>query len=96
MGQPETKVGDLCRELGITRQTLYRYVSPQGELRADGKKLMAARGRAQRTDVAEPLTHSDVQPTSNGAGQPLGASGPREGDLPADGPGAGLLPDPRK
>ncbi|MGC8212730.1 hypothetical protein [Ralstonia pseudosolanacearum] len=21
MGQPETKVGDLCKELGITRQT---------------------------------------------------------------------------
>ena len=27
MGQPETKVGDLCAELGITRQTLYRFVS---------------------------------------------------------------------
>jgi DNA invertase Pin-like site-specific DNA recombinase len=41
MGQLETKVGDLCRELGITRQSLYRYVSPTGELRADGQKLMA-------------------------------------------------------
>lgn len=39
MGQPETKVGDLCQELGITRQTLYRHVSPQGELRSDGKNL---------------------------------------------------------
>jgi DNA invertase Pin-like site-specific DNA recombinase len=28
MGQPETKVGDLCQELGVTRQTLYRHVSP--------------------------------------------------------------------
>ena len=36
MGQPETKVGDLCKELGITRQTLYRHVSPKGELRPDG------------------------------------------------------------
>jgi len=34
MGQPDTKVGDLCTELGITRQTLYRHVSPTGELRA--------------------------------------------------------------
>lgn len=40
MGQPETKVGDLCKELGITRQTLYRHVSPKGELRVDGLKLL--------------------------------------------------------
>ena len=41
MGQPETTVGDLCNELGITRQTLYRHVSPKGELRADGLKLLS-------------------------------------------------------
>jgi DNA invertase Pin-like site-specific DNA recombinase len=41
MGQPETKVGELCRELGVTRQTLYRHVSPTGALRADGTKLLA-------------------------------------------------------
>ncbi|MFJ2317192.1 MULTISPECIES: recombinase family protein [unclassified Glutamicibacter] len=40
MGHKETKVGVLCEELGITRQTLYRHVSPSGELRADGQKLM--------------------------------------------------------
>jgi len=40
MGQPETVVGDLCRELGVTRQTLYRHVAPDGSLRADGKKLV--------------------------------------------------------
>ncbi|MDY7549135.1 recombinase family protein [Glaciimonas sp. CA11.2] len=40
MGQPETTVGDLCDEMGITRQTLYRHVSPQGELRPDGQKLL--------------------------------------------------------
>lgn len=40
MGKPETKVSDLCQELGITRQTLYRHVSPNGELRQDGKKLI--------------------------------------------------------
>lgn len=40
MGQPETNVGDLCEELGITRQTLYRHVSPQGEPRPDGLKLL--------------------------------------------------------
>ena len=40
MGQAETKVGNLCEELGITRQTLYRHVSPKGELRVDGRKLL--------------------------------------------------------
>jgi DNA invertase Pin-like site-specific DNA recombinase len=36
MGKPETNVGVLCRELGITRSTLYRHVSPAGEPRSDG------------------------------------------------------------
>lgn len=40
MGEPETKVSDLCEELGITRQTLYRHVSPEGGLRPDGEKLL--------------------------------------------------------
>ena len=43
MGQPETKVADLCEELGVTRQTLYRFVSPTGELRDDGKRLLERR-----------------------------------------------------
>ncbi len=41
MGKPETVVGDLCTELGITRQTLYRHVSPLGELRPDGQRLLS-------------------------------------------------------
>jgi DNA invertase Pin-like site-specific DNA recombinase len=40
MGKLETKVGELCRELGITRQTLYRHVGPDGALREDGRKLL--------------------------------------------------------
>ncbi len=40
MGQPETKVSELCQELGITRQTLYRHISPKGDLRTDGIKLL--------------------------------------------------------
>lgn len=42
MGKPETRVGALCDELGVTRQTLYRHVSPKGELRPDGEKLIRA------------------------------------------------------
>ncbi|TIP69854.1 MAG: recombinase family protein [Mesorhizobium sp.] len=40
MGKPETKVAELCAELDITRQTLYRFVGPKGQLRADGEKLL--------------------------------------------------------
>ncbi|MBZ0291719.1 MAG: recombinase family protein [Anaerolineae bacterium] len=40
LGKPDTVVNGLCRELGITRQTLYRYVTPAGMLRADGKRLL--------------------------------------------------------
>lgn len=43
MGKPETNVGALCAELGVTRQTLYRHVSPSGEIRDDGKKLLNRR-----------------------------------------------------
>ncbi|WP_425554583.1 recombinase family protein [Georgenia daeguensis] len=40
MGQPDTNVGELCKELGVTRQTLYRHISPAGELREAGRRLM--------------------------------------------------------
>ena len=39
MGKPKTKVGDLCRELGVTCQTLYRHVSPAGNLREDRRNF---------------------------------------------------------
>ena len=47
MGQPETKIAELCAELGITRQTLYRHVDPKGALRPDGHKLLERRGGGQ-------------------------------------------------
>ena len=43
MGQPGTKVSDLCLEIGITRQTLYRHVSPNGSIRADGIRILEKR-----------------------------------------------------
>ena len=45
MGQPGTKVGELCAELGVTRQTLYRHVDPKGALRPDGQKLLGRKGK---------------------------------------------------
>jgi len=43
MGQRETKVGALCKELGVTRQTLYRHLDPEGRLRPDGERLLGRR-----------------------------------------------------
>lgn len=43
MGRPDTTVGALCAELGNTRQTLYRHVPPEGELRPGGLRLLAGR-----------------------------------------------------
>lgn len=40
MSQKETVVSDLCKELGVTRQTLYRHLGPDGVLRQDGQKLL--------------------------------------------------------
>ena len=41
MGKRETNVATLCEELGITRQTLYRHIAPNGTLRPAGKKVLA-------------------------------------------------------
>jgi DNA invertase Pin-like site-specific DNA recombinase len=43
MGKKDTNVSALCKELGITRQTLYRHVAPTGELREAGHKVLAQR-----------------------------------------------------
>ena len=37
----DTIVAELCEEQGIARVTLYRYVSPDGELRDYGKRVLA-------------------------------------------------------
>ena len=49
MAKRDTKVGDLCRELGVTRQTLYRFVGPKGELRADATRLLKRNGQRRTT-----------------------------------------------
>lgn len=49
MSQPDTKVGDLCRELGVTRQTLYRHIDPAGQLREHGSRLLKGVRPAKRS-----------------------------------------------
>lgn len=40
MKNKDTNVSELCRELGVSRQTLYRYIGPDGELRDYGKQVL--------------------------------------------------------
>ena len=40
MGQKETVVSELCKELGTTRATLYRYLSPKGDLRTPAIEVL--------------------------------------------------------
>ncbi|MCM8858029.1 MAG: recombinase family protein [Candidatus Thiodiazotropha sp.] len=40
MKNKDTNVSELCRELGVSRQTLYRYVGPDGNLRDYGKQVL--------------------------------------------------------
>jgi hypothetical protein len=59
MGQPETKVGELCAELGITRQTLYRHVDLKGKLRPDGKKLLSGQKQSAAKKITTDLPFSE-------------------------------------
>ena len=40
ISNPTTIISVLCKELSITRQTLYRYLSPTGDLRDDAIRLL--------------------------------------------------------
>ncbi len=40
MAERATSVRDLCAELGVSKHTLYRHVSPEGKLRERGRRVM--------------------------------------------------------
>lgn len=40
MRNHDTIVPELCKELGITKATLYRYIGPDGELREPARKVL--------------------------------------------------------
>ena len=40
MKNRDTSVTELCKELKITRATLYKYISPSGELRDNAKRVL--------------------------------------------------------
>jgi hypothetical protein len=53
MGKPETKVSELCQEIGISRQTLYRHASANGEAYPDGVRVLSRRWRRTRLRTFE-------------------------------------------
>jgi DNA invertase Pin-like site-specific DNA recombinase len=52
MGQPGSNVGELCIELGVSRQTLYRHMDPTGHLRPDGEKLLGRKRKGPAPTAA--------------------------------------------
>ncbi|MGY4572144.1 hypothetical protein ACVWY5_005214 [Bradyrhizobium sp. USDA 3256] len=58
MASRDTQVGKLCDELGVTRQTLYRFVSPKGELRDDAKRLL---GIGSTADTPAPIKKQEEE-----------------------------------
>lgn len=61
MGQPDTKVGELCAELGVTLQTLYRHVSPTGDIRPDGQKLLTTRHVSPKVTPARTQGNTETE-----------------------------------
>lgn len=57
MAVPGSSVSGLCKKLRITRQTLYRHVDPQGNLRPDGEKLLRGRKCLRRTQPRSNRKH---------------------------------------
>ena len=46
MSHRDTKVEDLCEQLGVSSQTLYRYVAPDGTLRRDAVRMLGGTSAA--------------------------------------------------
>jgi hypothetical protein len=49
MAKRDAKVIDLCTELGVTRQTLYRFVGPKGGVASDATKLLKRKAQNVRS-----------------------------------------------
>ena len=52
-------VGDQCRDLEVTRRTLYRHVVPDGNLREDGRRLLE--GALDGQNEFWPLQELDIR-----------------------------------
>lgn len=45
MASKDSNASELCKELGVSRQTLYRYVGPDGKLREYGKQVLGVKSK---------------------------------------------------
>jgi DNA invertase Pin-like site-specific DNA recombinase len=59
LGKPETRIRDLCAELGITRQTLYRFVGRKENCARTPKSSLLGRRAAAPDDALRPYSPSD-------------------------------------
>ena len=53
MQHRDTSASQLCKELGISRTTLYAHVTPEGELTEKGQALMKVKGGISRTKAGD-------------------------------------------
>lgn len=53
MENPKKSLTELCRELDVTKTTLYRYVRPDGSLKKDGEKILLT-GHEASIDTTNP------------------------------------------
>jgi DNA invertase Pin-like site-specific DNA recombinase len=68
MGNRKTNVKELCSLLGITRQTLYRHLGPDGSLRPDGEKLLRRKPReTDSTSTGKDAYGQSAQPGARSA-----------------------------
>jgi hypothetical protein len=66
MRKRDSKVGELCEELEVTRQTLYRFVSPKGALRPDAHKLLKVKGsKAKSSKRPRSRVRKNSRPPAN-------------------------------
>ena len=93
MGQPGTRIRELCVELGVSRQTLYRHMNPTGQLRPDGERLLGRKRRVgsngpkssirKEAGLSDQRDRTAVDPLRT-FGQCDGPAGHRRGKLAPD------------
>jgi DNA invertase Pin-like site-specific DNA recombinase len=59
---PKTNITELCALYGISRTTLYRYVTPDGELRPNGLKILMQHDHGEPIEEAEAAAEALLPP----------------------------------
>jgi DNA-binding transcriptional ArsR family regulator len=77
MRNPGTTVGDLAKELGVSRQTIYRHLAPDGSLRPLGEKLLAKNGKVTVRANAVVTRARSIHSRGNKEGRGYGRGGRR-------------------